>query len=171
MPHDSEDGAHSRASERSNVFLAAALCTATSSFPVRIRNISKGGALLDGTNLPGEGSRISLRRAHLSAEGDVAWQADDLRGIRFRSEIDVREWVGLKGHAGQQRVDQTIAAIRRAEPMPDPAPALESIDSIAAALEQICERLASSPGLSDEVADEILHLDSIAIALRRVQQQ
>jgi hypothetical protein len=141
---------------------------------VRIRNISKGGALIDGTSLPGEGSRISLRRAHLSVEGEVAWQADDLRGIRFRNEIDVGEWVSLKGHAGQQRIDQTIAAIRRAEhaeTMPEPAPAFDSIDSIASALEQICERLASSPELSDEVADEILRLDSITIALRRIQQR
>jgi hypothetical protein len=171
----SEKGSNARSAERSNVFLSAALYTAGRSFPVRIRNISTGGALLDGDNLPGEGSRICLRRAHLAVDGRVAWQVHELRGVRFSAEIDVEEWVKLKGHAGQRRVDQVVAAVRTGQrqselmsALPIDPTGMETMESISAALEQICERLSASPTLTDEVAEELVRLDSIIHSLRQL---
>jgi hypothetical protein len=170
-------GKHSieRSAERSNVFLSAALYTADRAFPVRIRNISTGGALLDGDNLPGEGSTVSLRRAHLAVDGRIAWQVHELRGVRFSAEIDVEEWVKLKGHAGQLRVDQVVAAVRTGQRQtelmsasPVAATSIETIESISTALEQICERLSSSPSLTNEVAEELVRLDSIIHSLRQL---
>lgn len=171
----SEDDSNARASERSNVFLSAALYTQTRSFPVRIRNISAGGALLDGTNLPGEGSPVSLCRAHLAVEGKVAWQAHELRGVHFSAEIDVEEWVKLRGHAGQQRVDQAVAAIRTGKHQDDLISEMSNtgtepvtMESISTALEEICERLSNSPALTDDVAVELVRLDSIINSLRQL---
>lgn len=171
----SENDSNARASERSNVFLSATLYTPTRSFPVRIRNISAGGALLDGANLPGAGSTVSLRRAHLAVDGEVAWQAHQLRGVHFNAEIDVEEWVKLKSHAGQQRVDQVVAAIRTGKhqadlmnEMPNAGTGPVTMESISAALEQICERLSSSPSLTDEMAEELVRLDSIVHSLRQL---
>jgi hypothetical protein len=163
----------SRANERSNVFLSATLYADARSFPVRVRNLSSGGALLDGANLPSEGTAISLRRAHLSADGEIVWQANELRGVHFEAEIEVREWVKSRGHAGQQQVDQAVVAFRRgsqrlAHELPEARPAFDSIESIGLALEQVCERMASSPMMTDALADELLRLEAIAQALRRL---
>jgi hypothetical protein len=171
----SENHPNARANERSNVFLSAALYTPTRSYPVRIRNISVDGALVDGANLPDQGSAVSLRRAHLAVDGEIAWRAGELRGVHFSSTIDVDEWVRLKGHAGQQRVDQVIAAIRTPEcepkfmgDAPNVGVGWESVESISTALEQICERLSNSPSLTAEIAEEVLRLDSIVHALRQL---
>jgi hypothetical protein len=170
-----EKNSNARANERSNVFLSAVLKTATRSFPVRIRNLSAGGALLDGENLPAEGSAVSLRRAHLVVAGIVVWQAHLLRGIHFGNEIDVDEWVKLKGHAGQHRVDQLVAAIRTGNHQadltresPDDGTGAETMESISLALEQMCERISNSPSLTDEIAEELVRLDSIIHSLRQL---
>jgi hypothetical protein len=174
MPAGTESDPHQRASERSNVFLGATLYTEARSFPVRIRNLSAGGALLDGVDLPREGSFISLRRGHLAADGQVAWQTDDLRGVHFNSAIDVKEWVKPRVHAGQQRVDMTVAAVRKAKRqalpgrLTGPSPHFDTMGSIIAALEQICERLAGSPKLTDDLAEELVRLDSIIHSLRHL---
>jgi hypothetical protein len=171
LPPTEESESGLRLNARSNVFLSATLYTDGRTFPVRVRNLSAGGALLDGANLPREGTAVSLRRALLSADGEVVWQTQNLRGIRFTAEIDVHQWVQLKGHAGQQLVDKAVAAIRRGEQRREPDDhSVEnnpvSVDAIATAIEQICERLSLSPTLADDVADELLRLDAIVHALR-----
>jgi hypothetical protein len=171
LPPTEESQSDPRVNTRSNVFLNATLYVGSRSFPVRVRNLSTGGALLDGANLPREGTAVRLRRGRLSAEGELVWQTHNLRGMRFTTEIDVYEWVQLKSHAGQQRVDKAVAAIRRGERQREPGnhpfdihPV--SLETIATTIEQICERLSSSPTLADDVADELLRLDAIVHALR-----
>ncbi len=173
LPPTDESESDPRANERSNVFLSATLYTKTQSFPVRVRNFSASGALLDGTNLPGEGSAISLRRAHLAVDGEIVWEAQELRGVRFSAEIDVQEWVKLRGHAGQQHVDQSVAAFRRGTvqtvkpELAEKRPAYDSIEAISVALEEVCEPLANSATLTDDVADELLRLEAITQRLHR----
>jgi PilZ domain len=175
LPHMTKNDSNARSSERSNVFLSAALYTPTRTFPVRIRNISEDGALLDGADLPGEGATVSLRRAHLAIGGKIAWQTHELRGVRFNTKIDVEEWVKLRGHLGQQRIDRVVAAVRTGQrqtelmsELPIAATDTETMESISTALEQICERLSNSPSLTDEVAEELVHLDSIIHSLRQL---
>ena len=173
MPPTDGSDPDPRANERSNVFLSATLYTETRSFPVRVRNLSARGALLDGAGLPGDGCAISLRRAHLAVDGKIVWEAHELRGVRFSAEIDVQEWVRLKGHPGQQRVDQSVAAVRRGDArtatheLDEARPAYDSIEAICVALEQVCERLANSASLTGDVVDELLRLEAIAQTLRR----
>src|SRR5579864_3766087 len=94
-----------RGDARSNVFLAANLEARGRAIPVRIRNISRGGALLESSTIPPDGTEVRLTRGRLSAVGKVAWHCERHCGINFDGEIDVARWVQRTEHADQQRVD------------------------------------------------------------------
>jgi PilZ domain len=167
-----EPEAEHRSEGRSNVFLTAALETDAGSAPVRIRNLSSVGALVDGTAFPPVGTKVRLLRAHLKASGEIVWQEKAHCGIRFESAINVIDWVQRAGHSGQQRVDGIVAAIRNSNPVPrDLQQSLDTGPSLAAisqTLDQICERLARTPTMSIELGEELLRLDAIAQSLRQI---
>ncbi len=161
-----------RTETRSNVFLAATLHAGSRAVSVRIRNLSPNGALVDGSGLPTVGSKIRLVRGRLAVPGELAWQDGLQAGLTFSSRIDVESWVGRSGHSGQQRVDGVIAALRTAGMVPagldEEDSAQKSLPAISSALDQVCEKLALTPGLSIEFAEELLKLDTIAQSLRRL---
>jgi hypothetical protein len=139
--------------------------------PVRIRNLSPNGALVEATSLPPVGSAVCLMRGDLSARGTLAWVGGNHAGISFSGAIEVAAWVKRAGHGGQQRVDGLVAALRSSAPLPNELRASRSMDSlpqISAALDKLCEDLAASSTLSLDLGDELLKLDSIAHALRQI---
>ena len=166
MPRETD----SRSETRSNVFLSASLVTNSSTLPVRIRNLSPHGALLDGRELPVAGSSVRLVRGGLTVSGQVAWQADDWAGIGFDEQIEIDQWVRRVGHAGQQRVDSVVAALRRKEtPLENRrAATLPSLAALSSELDQICERLACTPEMTVELAEVLLRLDAVAQVLRQL---
>src|SRR6476620_1965128 len=101
-----------RGGSRSNVLLQARLDTNTTSFVVRVRNLSINGALLEGEGLPIEGTFVRLRRGRLNVRGEVAWQQAERRGLRFSTDIDVTSWVKPVLATGQQRIDSILTALR-----------------------------------------------------------
>lgn len=157
-----------RAEGRSNVFLTAVLETDTASFPVRVRNISASGALVDGPVLPPVGAKVRLLRGSLTAAGVVAWQQADHAGLNFDASIDIGKWVQRTDHSGQQRVDGIVAAIRRAEPTSsqDQEPEELPLAALSIALSELCERLASNDKFPLELGEELIKLDAIAQSLR-----
>jgi hypothetical protein len=163
--------AENRAEGRSNVFLTATLDSGATPTPVRIRNLSARGALIDGTSLPPVGARVRLTRGKHTAVGELTWAGPGQGGVNFDREIDVASWVQRVGHGGQERVDGVIASIRSTGAVPsdladDAAP--ESLPVISSALDQVCERLARIPGMSLELGEELIKLDTIAQSLRRL---
>ena len=161
---------NNRSQSRSNVFLSAALLAGGSALPVRLRNLSSSGALLEGVSLPAPGTYVRLVRGELAADGEIAWTTDGQAGIRFSAPIDVPAWVRRIGHAGQQQVDRAVAALRR-----DNAPAERSRTSqvpslawVGAELEAICERMAATPNMSVELGEELVRLDSLARVLQQL---
>ena len=68
------DPAHQRAEVRNNMFVVAVLYGAGGSVPVRVRNMSRGGALVESADTPGEGQHVRLSRGSLSVRGHIAWQ-------------------------------------------------------------------------------------------------
>lgn len=76
---------HSRRSRRSNVLLAASIEVSGSVVPVKLRNLSSQGALIEGEDLPVEGSEILFRRNDLKVKGRVAWLHEDQAGIAFNN--------------------------------------------------------------------------------------
>ena len=151
------------------MFLDAVLVVGTAPHPVRLRNLSSRGALIEGASLPAEGSRVRVIRGELSAEGDIAWQGQGLAGLRFVSEIDVERWVKRVGHRGQQRVDEAMAALRAHQDHRRGANgALQpSIAEISIELDRICERLADAPPTGLAIAEELPNLNRLA---RQLQQ-
>jgi hypothetical protein len=163
-------GGDNRTEGRSNVFLAARLDAGKTSVAVRIRNISSHGALLDGADIPAAGATIRLSRGSLVAVGEVAWREKQHAGVTFQHPVDVERWVQRAGHAGQERVDQVVNALRRSERVPQPTGSKqeEALGVISAELDQICERFANTRHMSVEFGEELLRLDVIAQTLRQL---
>ena len=155
-----------RADARSNVFLSAILATEARTVPVRVRNISARGALLDGADLPAAGSAIRIVRGGLTATGEIAWVAETQCGVRFDAPVTVRDWVKKVEHAGQQRVDKAIALIRSQthdrKLNAISADSRDSLQAICAELKALSERLANDPAVVTMLADDLLALDAIS---------
>ena len=166
------DDSELRDTPRSNVFLTAVLCTGPESFPVRVRNLSIFGALLEGDSLPPENSAVLLKRGSLCAKGEVAWQSDRHCGVRLEGSIDVAEWVKRAGPAGQQRIDSAIADFRNRHPA---APGLallasssgvDTLGRMSSELLEVCERIAALPNMSIALAEEVLKIEATALAIK-----
>ena len=163
-----DGGSDPRLDRRANVFLMAVLCTGPNSCPIRIRNLSAHGALLEGSGIPREGSAIVLKRGSLSATGEVAWQSNRICGVRFHNELEVEEWVKRAGPVGQQRIDSAVAAYRDHDPSVSRLAVLSRDDdrdvrqSVGQELLQICERIAALPNMSTELAEELLKIEAAA---------
>jgi hypothetical protein len=161
--------ANHRSQPRSNVFLSAALVVGTAAVAVRLRNLSTRGALLDGAALPPAGTHVRVLRGELSADAEIAWEAQGQAGLRFSGEIDVEKWVRRIGHRGQERVDEAVAALRAHEPARAGArTGASSLAKFSHELDEICERLAGSPAMTVELAEELVRLNTLAQELRQL---
>jgi hypothetical protein len=119
-----EAGHADRAAPRTNLLLAATAEVGGRSLPVRIRNLSETGAMVDGAGLPEAGMTLILMRGDLQVVATVAWAAGARRGVRFAGPTPVHEWTGGKpgasfrsGPRDQRRVDSIQAEARADPPM------------------------------------------------------
>ena len=157
-----------REDSRSNVFLSGTLYWAQTQAPVRVRNLSGTGAMLDGTGLPGEATQVELRRGSLSVRGEIVWHRGNLRGVRFGGPVTVADWVRKPGNADQRAIDRSIASIRNGGTSADTgsisasADRPETLESFATELQQICERLAGSPVMTVAFGEDLVRLDALA---------
>jgi hypothetical protein len=109
---------------RKNVMLAAMITAGAVSAPVRIRNLSEIGAMIDGPALPEAGSSLTLSRLALSIDATVVWNRGGRCGLNLGCPIVVDDWIAgaskaPAGHgAGQFRVDQVQRAIRSGAGLP-----------------------------------------------------
>ena len=133
-------GPDGRREARRSMFVAAVLKLGDQPFPVRIRNMSTTGALLEGAILPPSGSRVELVRAGLAVNGQVAWAMGAHCGIKLDLVVTVDSWLSGKAAAHQQQVDAMLAEVRRdlhqhpATPdAAEPVSAMATRDSAAAA--------------------------------------
>lgn len=167
MEADLQPDTEHRSDIRSNVFLTAVLMGGEEPKPVRVRNLSPGGAFLDGDEIPPVGSSVRLVRGSLAVSGNVAWQSDNHAGLRFAKEIDVGAWVKRVGHPGQRRVDGAISALRQQQ-RPTADPDTPTLVRVSAELDGICERISASPAMTMEVGEELVRLDALARALQQI---
>lgn len=111
--------ADARASPRTNLFLAAALHAPRYSAPVRVRNMSATGALVEAAAVPDAGTEIRLVRGSLAIPGEVAWSAAGRCGLHFSSLVSVHEWMVPPANREQQRVDDAVRLFKAgAIPLP-----------------------------------------------------
>jgi hypothetical protein len=108
-----------RENPRTNMFLGAVIREPGLSFPVKVRNMSVSGALVEGAALPEEGAEVQLVRGSLALSATVAWSAAGRCGLRFSSPACVRDWLAPSANAAQQRVDEAVRVFKcGAVPMP-----------------------------------------------------
>ena len=147
------------------------LSTGATSCAVRVRNLSANGALLEGDNLPAEKRTVCLRRGSLATVGLIAWSRGRQCGIRFVEPIAVAEWVERAGPIGQQRIDATVTEFRESlgkwrNPAHPGDADQHSLVEMSDALLKSCERLSALPGMSVELAEELLKIEATAHVLR-----
>ena len=118
--------ADARGATRSNLYLAAALYCDGFSCPVKIRNISISGALIEGAAIPAEGSLVQLVRGALIVHGLVAWSREGQCGLKFSGCVDVQQWRASPSNSEQQRVDEIVRLVK-AGAVPLPVPPLSKI--------------------------------------------
>ena len=85
---DESSFTHNRKNDRSNVLLTASLELSGASTPVRMRNLSPNGALVEGDDLPVEGSELLFRKGDLAIMGRVVWSSERHAGIVFARPLD-----------------------------------------------------------------------------------
>jgi hypothetical protein len=143
---------------RKNLMLSAMIESAGTRVPVRIRNLSETGAMLDGATLPDPGASLVLLRAEITVGATVIWREAGRCGIHFDNvAASVDEWVtgkrppSFNGQQGQARVDAIQNAVRAGAPMvAEPAPAVGAL---------------TADELERRVAEEIIHVQRLIDAL------
>lgn len=82
---------HNRSSRRSPVLLAASVEVGGATQAVKLRNLSKDGALIEGDALPVEGSSTLFCRNDLSVRARVAWVQGRFAGLAFERSLEKEE--------------------------------------------------------------------------------
>lgn len=144
---------------RKNLMLAASIESAGMRAPVRIRNLSESGAMLDGAALPEAGAPVMLLRADIQVAALVVWREAGRCGIRFDNiAASVDEWVtgkraaSFNGQRGQARVDAIQTAVREGSALP-PEPGLAAAKTL-------------RPGeLEQRISEEIVYVQRLIDAL------
>jgi hypothetical protein len=80
-----------RQSRRSNVLLAATIEVGGGSLPVKLRNLSEQGALIQAERPPVEGSEVLFRRNDLAVPGRIAWVDGHYAGVAFASPLQQQD--------------------------------------------------------------------------------
>lgn len=147
-----------RLESRSNVFVMAVLYADTRiGTPVRVRNISSTGALIEGAVLPPVGTSVQLTRASLKASGSVIWLEQGKAGLVFETPVVVADWLpqGRRGVA-QQFAEELFHQKRLGISGVRPAPAHKAEADLSDQLLELRQSL--------QRAAEALALDSLVAA-------
>lgn len=80
-----------RRSARSPVLLSAKVELDGAEVPVILRNLSSEGALIEGANLPAEGTTTKFHRNDLTVDGRIVWVEGRYAGMAFDRELDREE--------------------------------------------------------------------------------
>lgn len=106
-----------RVESRNNIFVIAVLdvdCGSTT--PVRVRNLSQNGALVEASALPPVGSSVRLKRGSLCVDAQVVWVDQQRAGLRLAKSVTVSEWLPYGPRASsQQLVDELVHQKRSAK--------------------------------------------------------
>lgn len=168
----------SRSSPRTNLFVAAVLHSEDGNFPVKVRNLSECGGLIEAPTLPPAGTAVRLCRGSLAVSGKIVWQRAGRAGLRFGSALSVADWLPNNHSRHQSRVDDLVHQVRagRAD-HPDPptaqpnskvASAPHQVDAIASAIERIADELAADPYIVANHSWKLQQLEMTVQQLRRV---
>ncbi|MEA1071468.1 PilZ domain-containing protein [Sphingomonas sp. LY160] len=85
---DQSSSPQNRKTRRSNVLMTATLELSGASLPVRLRNLSAEGALVEGEKLPVEGAAVQFRKGDLVVAARIAWVKGRNAGVAFFDSLN-----------------------------------------------------------------------------------
>lgn len=80
-----------RRSRRSPVLMAATIEVAGVPQPVKLRNLSEEGALIEGDRLPAEGATTFFERKELRVRSRIVWVHGRFAGVAFERPLKAEE--------------------------------------------------------------------------------
>lgn len=170
-----------RIEARKALFVLATLNARGTAEPVKLRNISAQGALIEGNVLPPAGTAFELIRGPLRIVGEVVWREGGKAGLRFDDPTNTALWLP-SGSNGQQRVDDTFQKLKADVPVerPNDGPAARRHSSFvsnadlrraAAALDELADALSEDMAVLTRYAGKLQSLDIAAQLLRRMADE
>ena len=93
---------------RSKVMLAAVLVVDFDWIDVRIRDLSRSGALLEGNISVAIGKSVEIKRNEHSVLGEVVWSSGNRCGVAFATKIVIEDWVGASLPAAREPANLSI---------------------------------------------------------------
>jgi len=140
----------------------AAIAAPSACGPVRLRNLSTRGGLIETAAPPKVGDSFLLRRADQSVVGTIVWCRGNRAGLQFDTAIAIADWLPVE-HQGQQAVDAIFHRFTSgSRGLMQVAPAT----TWAADSQELCELASSLEELGDSLAE-----DADAIARHGTQLQ
>ncbi|HJP69632.1 MAG TPA: PilZ domain-containing protein [Sphingomicrobium sp.] len=88
---DQSSVTQNRRSGRSPVLLSAKIDVLGAEAAVVLRNLSSQGALIEGSELPPEGSSTTFRRNDLTIKGTIVWVEGRFAGLAFDRPLEREE--------------------------------------------------------------------------------
>lgn len=140
------------------MFLAAILRAGVEQAPVKVRNMSQNGAMIDSPLSPPPGTKVELLRGSLRAQGTVIWTSNNRCGLRFSSDLALDEWRAAPHKAEQHRVDDIVALVKAgAFPLAptDHEPGTRPSDEAHKSHEQLAEYLGDVVSLMQDLEDDL----------------
>lgn len=115
----SSDQCEVRSVPRTGLFLAAVLHSSAGAQPVRIRNLSASGALIEGFSPLALGEAVRLERASNSSSAVVRWSNAERAGLEFDDPILMDAWVPSALAQQQSAFERRVHAVRNGLRIPD----------------------------------------------------
>lgn len=169
---------------RTNMFVMATIYAGTGSAPVKVRNLSSSGALIEGPVLPHPGTQVRLSRGGLSITADIVWQKDGRAGLRFESVVSVADWLPHgRAISAQQRVDEIVQQAKDTSNGMLPVASIDypgsqiaklsatDLTRLRLAIQSLAEDLAADPAAVERHGSKLQTLDIAAQALGRLASE
>ena len=163
MP-DSTKAHPERAEARTNLFVLAVLRTGLAAGPIRIRNLSTRGMLVEGAVLPPAGTHVKIERGSLVTSGIVVWNVDGRAGVELSSDVEVESWLPMRRNAAQSRIDEIVQTVKSGSTHPTSAIDMSnrpSLGTLIRELENVSQTLAEDDQIVSRHAELLQRLDII----------
>lgn len=164
-----------REAPRTNMFVLAALSGGTYNGPVKVRNLSSTGALIEGAGLPATGTNVTLRRGESTASGIIVWCSNGKAGLKMDGQVDVSAWMP-RGREHQNSLDHAVEEIRKeaalnivaAEPKQSSLVSSQELLSLADAIGKLADDLSDDDGIVMRFRTKLQTLDIVTQVLRKL---
>lgn len=184
--HQLPSAGNARRQPRSSMFLTAVILVGREQSPVKVRNMSPSGAMVETTVDASPGTNVKLVRGRLVAEGSIVWTSGNRHGVKFDVEVSVQEWLAGPAKAEQNRIDDIVSLIKAGRVVPqvdgaEPPISAEGrqsneqsaidLEAVVNLIQDLEEDLASSPETLMRHQVKLQNLDIAMQMLRAVAEQ